>query len=244
MTRGGISLRGVSKSFGDTIALDGVDLEIAPGEAVAIAGPSGSGKSTLLRLIAGLEEPDDGEIEIAGASMDGIPARGRDVAMVFQSYALYPHLTVFRNLATPLELRKTPRAETERRVGQAAELLDIAYLLNRKPGLLSGGQRQRVALARAIVRDPAIFLFDEPLSNLDAQHRAELRREIAALHRRSGASLVFVTHDQSDATAIADRVVMLRDGRIAAAGSPEDLLDSPGHLSIRHLLDILRETPN
>jgi multiple sugar transport system ATP-binding protein len=236
--KGGISLRGVSRAFGRTLALDSVDLEIAPGEAIAVVGPSGSGKSTLLRIIAGLEEPDDGEIDLGGAAMDDVPARQRDVAMVFQSFALYPHLTVFRNLATPLELRGVPRAETEQRVVQAAELLDIAYLLNRKPGLLSGGQRQRVALARAIVRDPAVFLFDEPLSNLDAQHRAELRREIVALHRRTGANLVLVTHDYSDAIAIADRVVVMRDGHIAGY---EAAFDSPADLSVRHHVDVMRE---
>ena len=214
--------------FGKAIALDGVDLEIAPGEAVAIVGPSGSGKSTLLRTIAGLEEPDEGEIDIGGAPMDGVPSRQRDLAMVFQSFALYPHLTVFRNLALPLELRSVPRSETEHRVERAAALLDIAYLLNRRPGLLSGGQRQRVALARAIVRNPAIFLFDEPLSNLDAQHRAELRREIVALHRRSGASLVLVTHDQADALAIADRIVVMRNGRIEEKASPEEIFDAAG----------------
>jgi multiple sugar transport system ATP-binding protein len=236
--KGGISLRGVSKAFGRTLALDSVDLEIAPGEAIAVVGPSGSGKSTLLRIIAGLEDPDDGEIDLGGAAMDDVPARQRDVAMVFQSFALYPHLTVFRNLATPLELRGVPRVETEQRVVQAAELLDIAYLLNRKPGLLSGGQRQRVALARAIVRDPAVFLFDEPLSNLDAQHRAELRREIVALHRRTGANLVLVTHDYSDAIAIADRVVVMRDGHITGY---EAAFDSPADLSVRHHVDVMRE---
>lgn len=239
--KGGIKLRGIRKSFGKTVALDGVDLEIAPGEAVALVGPSGSGKSTLLRVIAGLEEPDDGELMIGGASMADTPSRRRDVAMVFQSFALYPHLTVFRNLALPLELRAVPRNETEDRVARAADLLDIAYLLNRKPGKLSGGQRQRVALARAIIRNPAVFLFDEPLSNLDAQHRAELRREIVALHRNSGASLVLVTHDQADAAAIADRVVVMRSGRIAESGSPDDILDPPAHLSVRHHLDALRE---
>jgi ABC-type sugar transport system ATPase subunit len=242
--KGGITLRGVGKCFGKTVALDDVDLTIAPGEAVAIVGPSGSGKSTLLRIIAGLEEPGDGEVEIGGATMDGIPARRRDVAMVFQSFALYPHLTVFRNLALPLELRAVPRAEIERRVGQAAEMLDIAYLLNRKPGPLSGGQRQRVALARAIVRNPATFLFDEPLSNLDAQHRAELRREIVALHRRSGASLVLVTHDQADAMTIADRIIVMREGRIVQTGAPEDTLDPPEHLSVRRHLHALRGAPN
>ena len=242
--KGDISLRGVRKSFGKTVALDGVDLEIAPGEAVAIVGPSGSGKSTLLRIIAGLEEPDDGELEIGGISMEDIPSRRRDVAMVFQSFALYPHLTVFRNLAIPLELRGISRVETERRIAEAAELLDITYLLNRKPALLSGGQRQRVALARAIVRNPATFLFDEPLSNVDAQHRAELRREIVALHRRSGASLVLVTHDQSDAMAIADRIVVLRDGRIAETGTAENLLDPPAHLLVRSHLHGLREAVN
>ncbi len=241
MTKGGISLRGVGKSFGSTIAVDGINLDVAPGEAVAIVGPSGSGKSTLLRIIAGLEEPDAGEVEIGGAAMDSVPARQRDVAMVFQSFALYPHLTVFRNLATPLELRRVPRAETERRVEQAAELLDIAYLLNRKPGRLSGGQRQRVALARAIVRDPAVFLFDEPLSNLDAQHRTALRREIVDLHRRSGASLLFVTHDQSDALAVADRIVVMHNGRIVEAGTPEEILDPPAHLLVRNHLHALRE---
>jgi ABC-type sugar transport system ATPase subunit len=241
--KGGISLRGIRKSFGKTVALDGVDLEIAPGEAVAVVGPSGSGKSTLLRVIAGLEEPDDGTLEIDGTSMDDIPSRRRDVAMVFQSFALYPHLTVFRNLALPLELRAVPRAETEERVAGAADLLDIAYLLNRKPGKLSGGQRQRVALARAIIRNPAVFLFDEPLSNLDAQHRSELRREIVALHRNAGASLVLVTHDQADAAAIADRVVVMRNGRIAGTGAPEDVLDPPAHLSVRHHLDTMRAAP-
>jgi ABC-type sugar transport system ATPase subunit len=240
-TRGGIVLRGVRKSFGKTRALDGVDLDIAPGEAVAIVGASGSGKSTLLRVIAGLEEPDAGEIHIDGVPMRGVPPRRRDVAMVFQSFALYPHLTVFRNLALPLELRAVPRIAVERRVGEAAELLDVTYLLNRTPAKLSGGQRQRVALARAIVRNPAIFLFDEPLSNLDAQHRAELRREIADLHRRSGASLVFVTHDQSDARAVADRIILMRDGRAAETGAADDLLDLPAHLTVRHHLDARRE---
>ncbi len=240
--KGGISLRGVGKAFGKVLALDGVDIEIPPGEAVAIVGPSGSGKSTLLRVIAGLEEPDRGVVEIDGALMEGVPARSRDVAMVFQSFALYPHLTVFRNLATPLELRRVPRTETERRVTEAAELLDIAYLLNRKPSQLSGGQRQRVALARAIVRNPAVFLFDEPLSNVDAQHRAELRREIVDLYRRSGASLLFVTHDQSDALAIADRILVMRAGRIAEAGAPADILDPPAHLLVRNHLNALRES--
>ena len=227
--RGGVSMRGVSKAFGRHRALDGVDLDIEPGEFLAIVGPSGCGKSTALRLIAGVEEPDDGDIVIDGRLMDGVAPRHRDIAMVFQSYALYPHLTVYRNLATPLELRKVPRAEVERRVEAAAELLDITYLLNRKPGLLSGGQRQRVALARAMVREPALLLLDEPLSNLDANTRAELRTEVRKLHRRLGATFIYVTHDQTEATMLADRIVVLDDGVIQQVGTAEELCNRPAN---------------
>ena len=227
--RGGVSLRGVNKAFGSTSALGGLDLEVEPGELLALVGPSGCGKSTALRVIAGLEEPDDGTVSIDGRAMDDVAPRNRDIAMVFQSYALYPHVTVFRNLAMPLELRKVPRAEVERRVTEAVELLDIAYLLNRKPGPLSGGQRQRVALARAMVRNPSLFLFDEPLSSLDAQHRAELRGEIAKLHRRSGATFIYVTHDPSEAMQLADRIAVLDEGVVQQVGTPEELRERPAN---------------
>jgi len=246
----GVSLRDVSKRFGRTPVLDSVELDIAAGEFLAIVGPSGCGKSTLLRLIAGLEDPDAGDLRIGGRSMEGVSPRHRDVAMVFQSYALYPHLTVFRNLATPLELRKLPRAEIERRIHEAAELLDITYLLNRKPGPMSGGQRQRVALARAIVRNPALFLFDEPLSNLDAQHRAELRTEIDRLHQRLGATFIYVTHDPVEATMLADRIAVLDGSVIQQVGTAEELREQPANdfvaaffgapQSVRHVMGAAR----
>ncbi|HEY9012134.1 MAG TPA: ABC transporter ATP-binding protein [Devosia sp.] len=226
---GGVSMRGVGKKFGTVQALRGVDLDVAPGEFLVLVGPSGCGKSTMLRLIAGLEDPDGGEIAIGGCAMEGVAPRKRDIAMVFQSYALYPHLTVFRNLAMPLELRKLPRAEVERRVEEAAALLDISYLLNRKPGPMSGGQRQRVALARAVVRSPSLFLFDEPLNSLDVQHRAELRGEIAKLHQRLGTTFIYVTHDPVEATMLADRIAVLDDGVIQQVGTPEELSAGPAN---------------
>lgn len=228
----GVSLGGVRKTFGARAAVDGIDLEVAPGEFVAIVGPSGSGKSTLLRLIAGLEQPDAGEIRIGGRDMDGVPARERDIAMVFQGYALYPHLTVFRNLAVPLELRKLPREAVEARVWAAAELLDIGYLLNRRPGLLSGGQRQRVALARALVREPALFLLDEPLGSLDAKLRNGLRAEITLLHRRLGTTFLYVTHEQTEAMMMADRVVVMNAGRIEQVAPPQVLYDEPANMFV------------
>jgi multiple sugar transport system ATP-binding protein len=228
----GLTLRGVSKAFGGRTVVDELDLDVAPGEFLAIVGPSGSGKSTALRLVAGLEEPDAGEIRLGGRSMRDVPARERDVAMVFQSYALYPHLTVFRNLAAPLEIRRLPRAEIEHRVTAAAELLDIGYLLNRRPPLLSGGQRQRVALARALVREPALFLLDEPLGSLDAAARRELRAEIVRLHRRLGTTFVYVTHEQAEAMAIADRIAVLNDGRIEQVAAPQALYDHPASMFV------------
>jgi multiple sugar transport system ATP-binding protein len=225
--RAGLSLRRVSKAFGAEVAVDDVDLEVEAGEFVAIVGPSGSGKSTLLRLVAGLEAPDAGEVRIGGAVATDVPARERDVAMVFQSYALYPHLTVFRNLALPLELRKLPQTVVEARVAAAAAQIDIAYLLNRRPGLLSGGQRQRVALARALVRQPSLVLLDEPLSNIDAKGRASLRTEIARMHRVTGATFLYVTHELSEAMLLADRIVVLRDGRIEQVATPEDVHEAP-----------------
>ena len=248
--RGAVSLRGISKSFGNTRAVHGLDLDIEPGEFLALVGASGCGKSTVLRLIAGLEDPDDGLLHIDGQSMEDVSPRKRNVAMVFQSFALYPHLTVFRNLATPLELRKLPRPEIERRIHEAADLLDIAYLLNRKPRLMSGGQRQRVALARAMVRNPSLFLLDEPLSNLDAQHRAELRTEIARLHGRLGATFVYVTHDPAEATMLADRIAVLGDGVVQQIGTPDDLRTNPandfvaaffgGPQAVRHVVGAAR----
>ena len=230
--RSSISLRSISKTLGRQLAVDRLDLEIEPGEFLAIVGPSGSGKSTLLRLIAGIEEPDSGVIAINDVPVNAVAPKHRDLAMVFQSYALYPHLTVFRNLATQLEIQRLPREEIERRVRAAADLLDIAYLLNRKPGLLSGGQRQRVALARALVREPAICLLDEPLSNLDAKHRAALRCDIVAIHRRLGSTTVLVTHDQAEAAAMADRVAVMRAGRVEQVASPDELYDRPANMFV------------
>ena len=233
---GTLSLRGITKSFGHVRALHALDLTIARGEFLALVGPSGCGKSTLLRLIAGLEEPDAGTIAIDGRPLAGVPPRQRDLAMVFQTYALYPHLTVFRNLAMPLELRRLPRADVERRVEEAARLLDITHLLNRRPGPLSGGQRQRVALARAVVRDPALFLMDEPLSGLDAQHRTALRAEIRSLHRRLGATFLYVTHDPAEAMTLADRIAVLDDGVLQQVGTPAALQAHPANDFVAALL--------
>jgi ABC-type sugar transport system ATPase subunit len=222
-----VTLRGVRRRLGKVQALDGVDLDIAAGEFIALVGPSGCGKSTLLRTIAGVEEIDAGELRIAGALANDVPAKARDLAMVFQSYALYPHLTVFRNLALPLEVRKLERAQVEARVNRAADVLDIGYLLNRRPGLLSGGQRQRVALARALVRNAPLYLLDEPLSSLDARQRAQLRGEIVRLHRTLGATFIYATHDLGEAMAMADRVAVMHDGRIAQMAAPETLRAAP-----------------
>ena len=238
--RGGLSLRGVSKAFGAQVAVDGVDLEVAAGEFVAIVGPSGSGKSTLLRLVAGLEEADSGELRFGGDVANDIPARARDLAMVFQSCALYPHLTVFRNLALPLELRKLPQTVVESRVEAAAAQLDISYLLNRRPGLLSGGQRQRVALARARVRQPALVLLDEPLSQVDAKGRASLRAEIARLHRASGATFLYVTHELSEAMLLADRIAVMRDGRIEQVAAPEEISEAPANAFVADFIGATR----
>ena len=224
-----VSLRGVTRRLGQAQALADIDLDIAAGEFVSLLGPSGCGKSTLLRVIAGVEDIDAGEVRIAGAPASDVPAKARDLAMVFQSYALYPHLTVFRNLALPLEVRRLERAEVEARVAQAAGMLDIAYLLNRRPGLLSGGQRQRVALARALVRAAPLYLLDEPLSSLDARQRAELRGEIARLHRTLGATFLYATHDLGEALAMADRVAVMRDGRIEQMATPDTLRHAPAN---------------
>jgi len=228
-TRGALELRGVSKRFGATDVIRNVDLDIAPGEFMVFVGPSGCGKSTLLRMIAGLEPISDGTLNIDGRLANELEPRDRGIAMVFQSYALYPHLTVFDNLAFGLILARTPKAEINRRVTEAARVLQIDPLLDRRPAQLSGGQRQRVAIGRAIVRDPAVFLFDEPLSNLDAALRMDMRMEIARLHRTLGATMIYVTHDQVEAMTLADRIVVLDAGRIRQVGPPMEVWRHPAN---------------
>jgi ABC-type sugar transport system ATPase subunit len=222
-----LALEGVRKTFGDTDVIHGVDLDIADGEFAVFVGPSGCGKSTLLRLICGLESATAGEIRIDGERVNEIPAADRGLAMVFQSYALYPHMTVHENMAFGLENIRTPKAVIERKVRDAAALLRLDTLLARRPTELSGGQRQRVAIGRAIVREPRIFLFDEPLSNLDAELRVSMRAEIVALHRRLKTTMIYVTHDQVEAMTMADRIVVLRGGRIEQAGAPLALYNAP-----------------
>ena len=215
------------KHYGSVHAVRGVDLEIPKGEFTVLVGPSGCGKSTLLRTIAGLEEAESGTIEIGGRVVNHLRPRDRDIAMVFQNYALYPYLSVFENIAFGLRARKTPAAEIEPRVRRAADMLGIDKLLGRLPRQLSGGQRQRVAIGRAIVRNASLFLFDEPLSNLDAQLRDEMRSEIKRLHQDIGTTMIYVTHDQVEAMTLADRIVLLRDGLIEQQGSPLDLFEKP-----------------
>ena len=223
-----LQLRGVRKTFGGTTeVLRGIDLDIADGEFMVFVGPSGCGKSTLLRLIAGLEGASDGQIRIGGERMDGVPPADRGVAMVFQSYALYPHMTVAQNLGFALKMAGRPKAEITAAVGRAAEILQIVPLLDRKPKQLSGGQRQRVAIGRAIVREPRVFLFDEPLSNLDAALRVQMRLELARLHRELGTTMVYVTHDQVEAMTLGDRIALFNGGRIEQVGPPLELYERP-----------------
>ncbi|HEU0055526.1 MAG TPA: sn-glycerol-3-phosphate ABC transporter ATP-binding protein UgpC [Longimicrobium sp.] len=227
-----IQLEHVRKVYRDGaayVAVDDATFTVGDGELVVLVGPSGSGKSTLLRMIAGLESVSDGTLSIGGKVVNDVPPRDRDIAMVFQSYALYPHMTVRQNLGFALALRKAPRAEVESRVTAAAGVLGLDAILDRKPRQLSGGQRQRVALGRAIVRDPAVFLFDEPLSNLDAKLRVQMRAEIAALHRRLGATMVYVTHDQVEAMTLGDRIVVLHQGKIQQIDTPLNLYDHPAN---------------
>ncbi|MEM1160245.1 MAG: ABC transporter ATP-binding protein [Pseudomonadota bacterium] len=224
---GRIVLDKVSKSFGSTEVIPPLNLEINDGEFCVFVGPSGCGKSTLLRLIAGLEDVTGGAIHIDGADATMIPPAKRGLAMVFQSYALYPHMSVRKNIAFPLRMAKMDAAETERRVTQAAEVLNLVEYLDRRPGQLSGGQRQRVAIGRAIVREPAAFLFDEPLSNLDAALRVGMRLEISELHKRLATTMIYVTHDQVEAMTMADKIVVLRAGKIEQIGSPLELYRSP-----------------
>ncbi len=222
-----VTLRGVVKAFGANRVIHGIDLEIRPGEFVVFVGPSGCGKSTLLRMIAGLEDITGGEIAIGDVVVNTLPPRARDIAMVFQDYALYPHKSVYENMAFGLRLRKRPDAEIRTRVDRAAGILQISHLLSRKPRELSGGQRQRVAMGRAIVREPRAFLFDEPLSNLDALLRAEMRLEMKKLHQQLGSTIIYVTHDQVEAMTLADRIVVLDAGRVVQYDTPDAIYNRP-----------------
>ena len=228
----GIAIRRIQKVFGRTPVIHGIDLDFRDGEFVVLVGPSGCGKSTLLRMIAGLESISGGEIAIGDKVVNDLPPRARDIAMVFQDYALYPHKSVYDNMAFGLRMRGSPQAEIQARVQEAADVLQIGHLLDRKPGQLSGGQRQRVAMGRAIVRDPQVFLFDEPLSNLDAKLRVSMRGEIKALHQRLETTTVYVTHDQIEAMTMADKIVVMHDGIVEQIGAPLDLYDRPANLFV------------
>ena len=232
----GLTLRDVRKSYDSTQVMHGVDLDIEDGEFVVFVGPSGCGKSTLLRMIAGLEEISGGSVSIGDREVNDVAASKRGVAMVFQTYALYPHMTVYKNMAFGLKQAKTDPAEIDRRVKAAAEILQITDYLDRAPRNLSGGQRQRVAIGRAIVRDPEVFLFDEPLSNLDAALRVQTRLEIARLHERLKTTMIYVTHDQVEAMTLADKIVVLRDGRIEQVGSPIELYDHPANAFVAQFI--------
>ena len=222
-----VKINNVIKSYGATQVMHGVSADIEDGEFVVLVGPSGCGKSTLLRMLAGLEEISGGTISIGDRVVNDVLPKERDIAMVFQSYALYPHKTVYDNISFPLLMMKRSKAEIEEKVRNAAEILDLTKYLKRYPKELSGGQRQRVAMGRAIVRDPQVFLFDEPLSNLDAKLRVTMRIEIKELHQRLGTTIVYVTHDQVEAMTMADKIVVMRDGRVEQIGSPLDLYDNP-----------------
>ena len=231
-----VSFRNIEKSFGKTKIIHGISFDIRDGEFVVLVGPSGCGKSTLLRMLAGLEEISGGEIAVDGKVVNELDSKDRDIAMVFQSYALYPHMTVRDNMAFSLKLRKAEQTLTDKRVGDAARILNLDPLLDRYPRELSGGQRQRVAMGRAIVRDPKVFLFDEPLSNLDAKLRVSMRAEIKALHQRLKTTTVYVTHDQIEAMTLADRIVVMHDGIIEQIGSPLELFDKPGNLFVAQFI--------
>jgi multiple sugar transport system ATP-binding protein len=224
-----VTIQAVKKSFGDTPILHGVDIDIRDGSFTVLVGPSGCGKSTLLRMIAGLEQISGGEIRIGNRRVNDLQPKERDIAMVFQNYALYPHMTVRENMAFSLALAKQDKATIDSKVGRAAEILALIPLLDRYPRQLSGGQRQRVAMGRAIVRDPQVFLFDEPLSNLDAKLRVAMRSEIKELHQRLKTTSIYVTHDQIEAMTMGDKIVVMRDGRIEQTGSPLDLYDQPAN---------------
>src|ERR1700674_3933385 len=228
----GLKLKNIVKRFGQTEVIHGISLQIEDGEFVVFVGPSGCGKSTMLRIIAGLEEASEGEVWIGGRQVNDIDPANRGVAMVFQSYALYPHMSVEENMGFGLRMAKRPKHEIKERVARAAEILQLSPYLKRRPKELSGGQRQRVAIGRAIVREPDVFLFDEPLSNLDAALRVSTRVEIARLHRLLGATMVYVTHDQIEAMTLADRIVVMNSGRIEQVGKPLDLYYEPANLFV------------
>src|SRR5262245_24744765 len=223
-----VEVRNLTKQFGDNPpAVDSIDLASKDGEFLVLLGPSGCGKTTLLRMIGGLEPPTSGDVYIGGRLVNGLPPRARQIAMVFQSYALYPHMTVAKNIAFPLNAQKVPKDEQKKKIDWAASILGIEQLLDRKPRQLSGGQRQRVALARALVRDPNVFLLDEPLSNLDAQRRASARDELQQFQRRVGTTTIYVTHDQVEAMGMGDRIAVIDRGRIRQLGTPKEIYDEP-----------------
>ena len=227
-----VTYEGVTKKFGDVVAVQDLNIEIEDKEFLVFVGPSGCGKSTSLRMLAGLEEISEGEIRIGDRVVNDVPPKDRDIAMVFQSYALYPHMSVYDNMAFGLKLRKTPKAEIDKRVQEAASILGIEMLLDRKPKNLSGGQRQRVAVGRAIVREPNVFLMDEPLSNLDAKLRVQARAEISKLHQRLGTTFIYVTHDQVEAMTMGTRIAVLKDGLLQQIASPQELYDEPANVFV------------
>ncbi|KAA0970157.1 sn-glycerol-3-phosphate ABC transporter ATP-binding protein UgpC [Aureimonas fodinaquatilis] len=228
----GLSIKDVHKNYGSVPVLKGINIEVAEGEFLILVGSSGCGKSTLLNMIAGLESITTGEIRIGGRVVNDLPPKSRDIAMVFQSYALYPSMTVRENISFGLEIRKVPAEEQKRIVNSVAESLQITHLLDRKPRQLSGGQRQRVAMGRALARDPTLFLFDEPLSNLDAQLRIEMRSEIKLMHQRTGKTICYVTHDQVEAMTLGDRIAVMKDGVVQQLGRPQEVYDSPSNMYV------------
>jgi ABC-type sugar transport system ATPase subunit len=225
----GVRLEGVVKDYGDAVALSDIDLDVGDGELLVVLGPSGCGKTTLLRIVAGLEQVSAGTVAIGGRDVTHVTPARRNVSMVFQSYALFPHMTAAENIGFGLVVRETPKAETRQRVARAAELVGCSHLLDRRPAQLSGGERQRVALARALVREPDVFLLDEPLSNLDAELRAQTRAELKALHQEVGGTMLYVTHDQFEALTLGDRVAVLRDGSLQQVGTPDELWREPAN---------------
>jgi multiple sugar transport system ATP-binding protein len=229
---GALSIRNVRKSYGTQDILKGINIEVEDGEFLILVGPSGCGKSTLLSMIAGLDNITSGEVHIGGRLVNNLSPKDRDIAMVFQSYALYPNMTVRQNISFGLEIRKVPKAEQDKIVAQVAQILQMEQLLDRKPSQLSGGQRQRVAMGRAIARDPSLFLFDEPLSNLDAKLRVEMRTEIKLLHKRVGKTIVYVTHDQIEAMTLGDKIAVMKAGEVMQYGTPQQIYDNPVNLFV------------